>query len=1114
MYQNPVNDLTTLRKARTKVKVALEDIGLEYCKEIIKDFKDFSPDDETFNETECTDVCVWNPAHSKPQDYRSRPFCCGVCRFSSGNYESYQNHFRNAHKRTVRNRLLLNCSSCAFVANKTTLEIHVRIFHRDILFAQQLKRSDVVRQMQARKPLASGARPMYYCKKCLYRDTLYNGVKRHIYRDHFKHVATPYLGTVSKASVQNGAPFNGDNILCKRCRFTTKSYESLVQHVIEYHERIGAQVTAMIGHSNVLVSSLPSMSQKSSMMVNGGSSLGVNAKAQQVIGYLKPAAPVYKGQSLGVAKKAMFNPPMSTPAAESNGPGFNTAQTQKWKICTVCNELFPENLYSAHFESAHKARIVWALAKYIMKIHNFTSKCLLCNRYLPSDTLLNHMLIHGITCPQCLSAFHSVEKLLEHERRVHPEGYVGPPGASPLTFDLAIKENIQLHVLTFNMKESDSSDQPLAPLNMITPLGKAAPSTFSEINTQTLDNFYCTVMDANQPDRSMCPLCCATLKDPVPNALAIHLRHRHQVLQTMHPVEKRLSYKCVHCLGVYTSNMVASTITLHLVQCRGVGRNLATQGPKSALPLQMSGVGNIKRQTPTHLTANPKKIKLSKLSKAGQVDLALDPKTNEHKTYEARKNFLKAYFNQKPYISPKEEKKLSASLWIWKADICKHFETMQNACKKQCETSDVSVLLGFDMQALKKLKHDMVFENTPRDGSAEGKSGGLKSGTPNMTQTDQLETQNCTKRLPQRISSTRPSPCTEPILIDSDSEPEIEPIPVADKNGDSSLQKIESQQVARSTDNSEHVNTIDGEPGKELLPADNTDNNSPVDNTDNNSPVDNTDNNSPVDNTDNNSALQKIEPLYPAESNEKSEHVDKDDSESEVEPILIANTSGDSDLQKIETLHPAESTEESEQVDKDDSESEVEPIFIANTSGDSDLQKIEPLHPAESTEESEQVDKDDSESEIERMLFANTSGGTDLQKIDSDSEMEPMPTANTSGDSDLQKIDSDSEIEPMPIANTSGDSDLQKIDSDSEMEPMPTANTSGDPDLQKIDRDSEIEPMPIANTSRDLGLLVEFQQPEKSGQVDTVDSEPEMEPMPILDTSGDSDLQTESQQPA
>uniref|UniRef100_A0A8C6D002 ADNP zinc finger domain-containing protein n=1 Tax=Moschus moschiferus TaxID=68415 RepID=A0A8C6D002_MOSMO len=41
------------------------------------------------------------------------------------------------------------------------------------------------------------------------------------------------------------------------------------------------------------------------------------------------------------------------------------------------------------------------VANYIMKIHNFTSKCLYCNHYLPTDTLLNHMLTHGLSCPYC-----------------------------------------------------------------------------------------------------------------------------------------------------------------------------------------------------------------------------------------------------------------------------------------------------------------------------------------------------------------------------------------------------------------------------------------------------------------------------------------------------------------------------------------------------------------------------------------------------------------------------------------------------------------------------------------------------------------------------------------
>lgn len=33
MYQLPVNNLARIRRARKKVKRALEDIGLEYCKE-------------------------------------------------------------------------------------------------------------------------------------------------------------------------------------------------------------------------------------------------------------------------------------------------------------------------------------------------------------------------------------------------------------------------------------------------------------------------------------------------------------------------------------------------------------------------------------------------------------------------------------------------------------------------------------------------------------------------------------------------------------------------------------------------------------------------------------------------------------------------------------------------------------------------------------------------------------------------------------------------------------------------------------------------------------------------------------------------------------------------
>ncbi|XP_019735098.1 activity-dependent neuroprotective protein a isoform X2 [Hippocampus comes] len=802
MYQIPVNDLTKLRKARKKVKIALKDIGLEYCKEAANEFKDFNPGENVFNETVYTDICVWHPSFSKIQNYRSRPYCCRECQFSSATYAGYKNHFRHAHKRLIQDKVLLNCSHCTFVANKRTLEIHVRVFHKDKL-DQQMSRINAVKQRQvaANKSGLGTTRSLYFCKKCSYRDSLYNSVRKHIYREHFKHVVAPYLRMIPKTSLPNGASFNGDNILCKRCKFTTKTYESLVQHVIEYHERMGAQVTAMIGHANVMVSNLPSMSQKSSMILNGGSSLAVHAKAQPVIGYLKPSAPVFKSQSLGAAKQVSAKAPSSA-AADGNVPGVNTSQTQKWKICTVCNELFPETLYSAHFESAHKARIVWAMAKYIMKIHNFTSKCLLCNRYLPSDTLLNHLLVHGITCPQCHSAFHSVEKLLEHERLSHLNVFVGPPGSAPLTFDLTIKQNVQLHVLTFNMNESEGKDKTVAPL------GKAAPS-LAAMKTQALESMLSTPRDVVDGSKTMCPLCCTPVKEATPNALALHLRQRHQVLQTMHPVEKKMTYKCIHCLGVYTSNMVASTITLHLVQCRAVGRKQASLGTKSPLTLNSAGAPLLKRTLPTRMATYAKKIKLSEdsmfpsatVKKTGTGDLVVDPKNNEHKTFEARKKFLQSYFNQRPYLSPAEEKKLSASLWIWKSHICKHFATMQKECRSQCEKSNVSVLLGFDMQALKKVKHDIDFQTVRIEITSAGRPGRLKSGIPNMV------------RSSHHASSVAKNVCTEPILIDSDSEPEIQQTPIAKRNGDSDLRESEARQPGDST------LTAEEQPGDSTLTA-------------------------------------------------------------------------------------------------------------------------------------------------------------------------------------------------------------------------------------------------------------------------------------------------------
>ncbi|KAM9758396.1 activity-dependent neuroprotective protein a [Menidia menidia] len=806
MYQLPVNNLTRIRKARKQVKKSLEDIGLEFCKEAAEGFKEFCPDDEYVKGSQCSDICAWNPSYSKRQGYRSKPFCCTECSFSSRYYSGYKNHFRNVHRKLFESKVLLNCPYCAFTASKRTLEAHVKIFHIPSSVRQNYRspQGPILGRsanLESARQDHGMEKAMYFCKKCTFRDSLYNVVRRHIYREHFQHIVSPYLGRVADSAVKNGGvSVNGNNLFCKRCQFSPRSYEALVQHVIEYHEHIGSQVTTMIGHANMVVSRpqpLPAMSPKAPLTISRGRTLGTGSTAHPVIGYLKPVAPSVKNQPFIPTSHMRVIAPSNT-IAENSATGINTAQTQKWKICTVCNELFPENLYSAHFESAHKAKKVWALAKYIMKIHNFTSKCLLCNRYLPSDTLLNHMLIHGLTCPQCHSAFHSVEKIMEHTAQAHPEDFSGPPGAAPLTFDLTVKQgkisNVQLAVLTFNMKEPVNGQDPPAPVQKkLTPAGRLPPPKM--IDKRSEPRGFVSLINNRDVGKTVCPLCFSILKGPISDALSMHLRERHQVLQTMHPVEKKMTYKCIHCLGVYTSNMVASTITLHLVQCRAVGRSQASQGLKSPLSLNSAGAGVLKRRLPTQVGPNAKKFRDLKLAgnfcgnKADCEGLALDPRGYEHKTYEARKNFLTAYFNVRPYPTPQEEEKLATSLWLWKSDIAAHFALKRKTCQRNCETIRGSVLLGFDMHALKKVKHNLLFAEGEPVVNSSRRSVGFKSAAPNSEQKRQSETPNHTSQL---------STCTETISIDSDSDPET---PAEEATDDTNPEKnIESEELVNLTE--------------------------------------------------------------------------------------------------------------------------------------------------------------------------------------------------------------------------------------------------------------------------------------------------------------------------
>ncbi|XP_076991275.1 activity-dependent neuroprotector homeobox protein 2 isoform X2 [Tamandua tetradactyla] len=73
MFQIPVENLDNIRKVRRKVKGILVDIGLDSCKEFLKDLKGFDPGEKYFYNTSWGDVSLWEPSGKKvPQDQ------CGI----------------------------------------------------------------------------------------------------------------------------------------------------------------------------------------------------------------------------------------------------------------------------------------------------------------------------------------------------------------------------------------------------------------------------------------------------------------------------------------------------------------------------------------------------------------------------------------------------------------------------------------------------------------------------------------------------------------------------------------------------------------------------------------------------------------------------------------------------------------------------------------------------------------------------------------------------------------------------------------------------------------------------------------------------------------------------
>ncbi|XP_062836700.1 activity-dependent neuroprotector homeobox protein 2 isoform X1 [Anolis carolinensis] len=218
MFQIPVQNLDCIRKARKKVKRILVDIGLDSCRELIHTLKRFDPGEKYFYNTSWSDVSHLEPV-TKRRRYRTNPFCCSLCKFSSKYLCSFKNHLNRCHEDERDQEVLVSCPECSFASHSKKVGKHLRMFHSK----KKIQNYSVSGGMRQFRNDAVN----FVCQKCQFTDTLYYNTKKHVFVTHFQNVLSTYFEERTDESEENYIDH-----YCKQCNAFANSRDSLIYHIL------------------------------------------------------------------------------------------------------------------------------------------------------------------------------------------------------------------------------------------------------------------------------------------------------------------------------------------------------------------------------------------------------------------------------------------------------------------------------------------------------------------------------------------------------------------------------------------------------------------------------------------------------------------------------------------------------------------------------------------------------------------------------------------------------------------------------------------------------------------------------------------------------------------
>nr|XP_044636144.1 activity-dependent neuroprotector homeobox protein 2 [Equus asinus] len=235
MFQIPVENLDNIRKVRKKVKGILVDIGLDSCKELLKDLKGFDPGEKYFFNTSWGDISLWEPSGKKMR-YRTKPYCCSLCRYSTKVLTSFKNHLHRYHEDEIDQELVIPCPNCVFSSQPKVVGRHFRMFHAPVRKVQNYTVNILGETKSSRSDVIS-----FTCLKCNFSNTLYYSMKKHVLVAHFHYLINSYFGlrteemgeqpkTEDTLSTEKMPP--SDKYYCKKCNANASSQDALMYHIL------------------------------------------------------------------------------------------------------------------------------------------------------------------------------------------------------------------------------------------------------------------------------------------------------------------------------------------------------------------------------------------------------------------------------------------------------------------------------------------------------------------------------------------------------------------------------------------------------------------------------------------------------------------------------------------------------------------------------------------------------------------------------------------------------------------------------------------------------------------------------------------------------------------